>query len=576
MSNPKPSPLEPALALFRRVKAMVLGLSRPAKILAASTAAAVVLIAGYVVFTMANEPYTALFTNLDREDAAALIVKLKEKKVPYRLQGDGTTIEVPESKVRETRLDLAGSGLPRGAGVGFESFDKVRLGATEFEQRVLFRRALEGELARTFGTLGAVQSARVHLVLPERSVFVSKNEPASASIVVKLKPGASLGSADVAAMVNLAGSSVPGLSADRVTLVTTEGTMLHRPRRSRDGESSVDDEDERTSQFRALESGLEERTRAMLERVLGAGHVDVRVTADVDRARVERVEDHYDPRNGPMMRTEQWSVERATTEDANTSAAGIPGAESNLPDAKNAANGANAADGGAPAVATNVTKTASGVVRESHNRAFEIDHVSEKRILPAGTLRRITVAVVVDGAPAAGGAVATRTPEELAKLTSLVRSAVGADDKRGDVVTVESMPFTLGTPEDVGPTAPEPLWTKLPPRWRYAVMGGAAVLAIVLFSVVAVSRKRAVARAKVRDAERLAAAAQPAMLIAPDEPEELSADQLREAAHERALRDPATAALVLRFWLSNGEVAAPAAGSRALGDAPARALERSA
>jgi len=131
--------------------------------------------------------YAALFSQLDRDDASAIVAKLKELKIPYRVDGDGTTIEVPESRARELRLELAGSGLPRGGGVGFEAFDRMRLGATDFEQRVLYRRALEGELARTIATLDAVESARVHLVLPEKSVFVTRSEPASASIALRLR-----------------------------------------------------------------------------------------------------------------------------------------------------------------------------------------------------------------------------------------------------------------------------------------------------------------------------------------------------------------------------------------------------
>ena len=132
-----------------------------------------------------SDLWGVLFSQLERDDAAALVAKLRELKVPYRLRDEGAAIDVPEARVHELRLELASAGLPRGGGVGFESFDRMRLGATEFEQRVLYRRSMEGELARSISSLTAVQSARVHLVMPERSVFVSRNDPASASVVVR-------------------------------------------------------------------------------------------------------------------------------------------------------------------------------------------------------------------------------------------------------------------------------------------------------------------------------------------------------------------------------------------------------
>ncbi len=199
MSEPsKPLSLPRSVTLLLgRVAASLRALSRPARVMLATTTALALLFGGFVVLQTANESYSPLFSQLEREDAATIVAKLKELKVAYRVDADGTTIEVPESKARELRLELAGSGLPRGGGVGFESFDKMRMGATDFEQRVLYRRALEGELTRTIGTLGAVESARVHLVLPEKSVFVSRGEPASGSIILRLRRGRSLGPSEV-------------------------------------------------------------------------------------------------------------------------------------------------------------------------------------------------------------------------------------------------------------------------------------------------------------------------------------------------------------------------------------------
>ena len=517
----------------QRAVQWLVALSRPAKVFLGTTLLAAALLAGYVSVHSASPTYVVLFANLEREDAAAVVAKLKEMKVPYRIEGDGAVVEVPEPQVRELRLELAGAGLPRGGAVGFESFDKMRLGATEFEQRVLYRRALEGELSRTIGSVAAVQGARVHLVLPEKSVFVSRNEPASASIVVKLHAGRALGAGEIGSIVHLVAASVPGLTPDRVALVSTDGIVLHKPRRP--GEESGSD-DERVTQARSLEATLEERARSFVEKLVGQGHVDVRVTAELDTTRLERVEDRYDPRTG-SLRSEEKNVEHAGD---GTSATGVPGAESNLP--TGGGRGA-AVDGGAPQTA---------VTRESHTRNFELDHIVEKRFVAAGTLRRLTVAVVVDGIPQSA---VPRSPEEMAKISALVRSAVGADDKRGDVVTVESVPFIAPAVEIVPPPPPVSVFE---PK-KHGPYVGVIGAALGLFAAMLVVRRR---KRVAREALALAAAAPRLLLEEPEEveppPVEPDATDLRRLVNERASQDPATAALILRSWLGEHDDAADA------------------
>jgi flagellar M-ring protein FliF len=535
-------------AALAKAKALVAGLSRPARVMLVTTTAMALLFGAFVLYERANEPYVALFSQLDREDAATIVAKLKELKVSYRVDGDGTTVEVPESRVRELRLELAGAGLPRGGGVGFESFDKMRLGATDFEQRVLYRRSLEGELARTIATIGSVESARVHLVMPEKSVFITRSEPASASIALRLRPGRSLGPSEVAGVVHLVASAVPALDADRITVVTTDGTMLHRPRKSGSGPDVDDgsgDEDARAL-ARSYETSLEDRVRGMLEKVVGPGHADVRVTADLDPGRVERLEDHYDPAR-TALRSEEQTIERGTGELDDT-VAGVPGAESNLPNgaSRGATGGARAGaavavDGGAPAASAG-SVLAAGTLRESHTRNFEVDHVSEKRFVASGAVRRLAVAVVLDGTKGDKGPV-PRPKEEIARLTALVRSAAGATDTRGDVVTVESMPFVVQDAEAAESSATPSRLNRLELVRRWAPLALGAVLALSL--VIAAIRWRPVLAAL---PQQIAEAVAPASLGAPLRPLIDSGD-LRAKAHARALGDPATAALVLRFWL---------------------------
>ena len=541
------------------------GLSKQVRIFVLTTVVALVLLGAFFGFRNANPTYATLFSNLDREDAAQVVAKLKEMKVPYHIEGDGTVIEVPEDKARELRLELAGAGLPRGGAVGFESFDKMRLGATEFEQRIMYRRALEGELSRTIGSVAAVQNARVHLVLPEKSVFVSKNEPSSASVVLKLRGGRALGQGEVSSIVHLVSTSVAGLSPDHVSIVTTEGTVLHKPKRIGEG-GGVDGDDERATQARTLEATLEERARSMVEKVTGPGKVDVRVTADIDSSRVEHIEDHYDP-SRTALRSEEKSVERTGDE---IPLAGVPGAESNLPGgsprlgaapAPAAANAANAADGGAPATtqtATAMTATASGTLRESHTRNFEVDHVTDKRTISGGVLRRLTVAVVVDGGPGVNGL--THSKEEMEKISSLVRNAVGYDEKRGDAVTVEAVPFLVGEAPMAAPT-PSFIST-IPPKKLYPALGGLALVFLVFVALSARSMKKkhtvrtALALASAKD--RAAAEAVRIEILAPEpKKDESDPDELRRMVRERAQLDPATAALVVRSWLGSLEKAQP-------------------
>lgn len=541
------------------------GMSKQARILVITTVVALVVLGTFFGMRGSNPTYATLFSNLERDDAAQVVAKLKEMKVPYRLEGDGTVIEVPEAQARELRLELAGAGLPRGGAVGFESFDKMRLGATEFEQRIMYRRALEGELSRTIGSVAAIQNARVHLVLPEKSVFVSKNEPSSASVVLKLRGGRALGQGEVSSIVHLVSTSVAGLSPDHVSIVTTEGSVLHKPKRV--GEGADGGDDERAAQARQLEATLEERARSMVEKVTGPGKVDVRVTADIDSSKVEHIEDHYDPTKS-ALRSEEKSVERAGGDEIPL--AGVPGAESNLPGGAPrlgaapapapAAAAANAADGGAPVQAAPATAvaatTAGGTMRESHTRNFEIDHVTEKRTVNGGVLRRLTVAVVVDqGAGVNGG---LHTKEEIDKISSLVRNAVGYDAQRGDAVTVEAVPFLGGAAPE---PAPEPsLLSKIPPKKLY---GAAGALALVVLVAAALSLRSLKKKSAVRTAlaiasakEKAAAEAVRVEILAPEpKKDEGDPDELRRLVRERAQLDPATAALVVRSWLGSLEKA---------------------
>ncbi|MFO0553032.1 MAG: flagellar basal-body MS-ring/collar protein FliF [Polyangiaceae bacterium] len=554
MSDPK-KPGPPSL--FTKALERVKRIPRPLLVLIGTTLLAGIGLAIWLAVRAANEPYAVLFSNLSQDDAAAVVAKLKEMKVPHRVT-EGGRIEVPEARVHELRLEVAGAGLPRGGGVGFESFDKMRLGATEFEQKVMFKRALEGELTRTVSSIDGVESVRVHLVLPEKSVFSKAREPGSASVVLKLKPGRELEQHDIGAVVHLVASAVPGLSADRVTLVTTDGVLLRKPRVSADGsasaEDSSDDAQERLKQTSELESRLEERAREILERAVGAGHVDVKVSAELDFSAVERTEDRFHPKQTGILRSEEQTIERQGGAIDDT-VAGVPGAESNLP---------TGTDDEEETGDTATPTKSGGLVREQHTRNFEVDRVTEKRSSRGAFVKRLAVAVIVDGVPAEDGSETTvaRSPEELAKLEALVRGVVGIDDERKDLISVQSIPFSLNptevaaAPDESSAETPAAAEPKKDLR-RSPILIGAGAGGLVLLLLFAILLKRRRARRRAAEEEKARALALAEAKAAELLPEKID---YRAEALRRAEEDPATAALILRAWLNaHAELEAPKA-----------------
>lgn len=518
------------------------------KVFIGATLFTIAAIGTYISLAPMLRDDAVLFSQLEHEDAAAIVEKLNAQNIPYELAGDGTTIRVPEERVHELRLSLASEGLPRGGQVGFESFENMRLGATEFEQHVTYRRAMEGELARTISTVSAVKSARVHLVMPRKSVFAQKREPASASVVVKLS-GGTLAPDEVNGIVNLVASAVPGLAPETIALVTTDGRMLHRPRPSGDdgGVSPIDSD--QLEATRAIETTLEQRAREQLERVLGPGQVDVRVSAEVDTAKVERKTDTYNPEQ-TALRSEQVSEERVGgAPGAPDTVAGVPGAEANLPGGEAIVGEAGEQNQG----------TDGGILRKSYTKNHEVSHEQERRISVAQDVKRLTVAVAINDAKKnEQGEVVPRTDAEIAALQALVQNAIGFDVERGDSMTIEAVPFFE---QDIPEPAPEPELLPIPEPYKPLVDKWMPLAKIVLTGLLAligflyVRRKirKGVAAFKKRQRELKAAeetkAALAAARIEKQTEEKVLEVDYRVEALGKAQTDPATAALILRNWL---------------------------
>src|SRR5581483_7149596 len=412
-------------AMWAQLWAFFSGLPPARRILIAGVGAASMAAVLGVAWWVQRPLYRPLFTNLSQQDAGAIVEALKAEKVPFELEDGGRAVLVPSERLYELRLSLASRGLPEGGGIGFELFDRQTLGQTDFLQRLNYQRALQGELGRTIGQLGGVESARVHIAIPERSVFVAEDRRPSASVVVKLAPGRALSRAQVDGIVHLVASSVESLDADSVTVVDEAGRMLTADRGR--GDAAAASSTALDTQH-ALERQLEERVETMLGAVVGRDKAIARVAASLDLARVERTEETWDP-DRSAVRTQRTTKEETT---APHGPGGAPGVQANL---------TNEATGPSPAE----PPTSS---RKDESQSYEISKVVSRTVAPAGAVKQLSVAVLIDGTYSEEGGKRVFQPrpqEELDRLRDLVKSAVGISEARGDKVEIESVPFQTET-----------------------------------------------------------------------------------------------------------------------------------
>lgn len=367
-----------------------------------------------------NQPdYRLLLGNLPPEDANRVVAMLQGEKVKYRLEDGGTSILVPANDVYDMRLKVAGSNTIQGAGQGFEIFDNIQVGETDFVQKMKYQRALQGELSRTIGEFPGVESARVHLVLPHKSLFIEEQQSPSASVVLKMQPGSQFENKDVEPIVNLLVMSVEGLDKNHVSVSDSAGRVLYYPEEdSLTGLSTTQLEYKTT-----VQSTLERRIEEMLSPVIGPGKVIARVNADLDFSQKTRRLELYDP---------EKTVLRSTTR-SEMSERGQSTLDSQSPDANFRAD--------------NITGGLSEQEKSSENRTenYEINKEEQNIISPVGEVSRLSVAVIVDGTYSkneAGEMVFTpRSKEEIDRIQQLIRNAVGYDSARGDSIEVTSISF---------------------------------------------------------------------------------------------------------------------------------------
>jgi len=373
----------------------------------AGTIVGIVFVVGWV----SDATYSRLYSDIDEAEAGEVINYLNDNKIPYRLTGNGRTVEIPSSDVYKTRISLAAEGIPRSGSIGYSIFDQNNLGMTDFLQNLNFRRALEGELTRTITQLSEVQAARVHIVMPKERLFREDKKEATASVVLKLAGNSGLSKRQVSGVAHLVAASVEGLKPANIAILDYDGNLL----------SSGQEDDpvaglsgSQMEVRKNVEQYLEDKAQSMLDGVLGAGKSVVRVTAELDFQQLERTSENYDP-NTPSIRSE----ERTKTTNSNSD--------------KQVEASESLAEENSEITITN----------------YELNKTVEHMINAVGGIKRLSMAVMVDGtyheveneAGVLQGVYQPRPQEELDRLAAIVRTAIGFDVERNDQLEVVNMPF---------------------------------------------------------------------------------------------------------------------------------------
>ncbi len=412
--------------------------------------------------------FRTLYTALAPEDAAAVVQKIREAGIEYRLDEAGAGVLVPSDRLADARLALAGAGLPKSGRIGFELFDRTNLGASDFAEQVNYRRALEGELERTVATLSEVEQARIHITFARDSVFLDDRQPSKATVVLRLRRSARLPQPSVIAIANLVASAVEGLDPDAVAIIDSNGRLLNRPHPQGDADTQLA---AANLDYRGqIESELLTKINTALGPLLGPDRFHASVSADCDFSSSEENEETVDPAKSAVLTSQ-------TTEESSggLTAGGTPGTASNLPQST-----------------ARATRGSSGLFRRSENASYQTSRVVRHTVSPKGAIRKISTAVLVDQSIRweGTGAKARKilvppSPEVLKGVHDIVAGITGFSGQRGDQIIVETLPFE-NTLEAEPPGAPAAPLKQPPPRFdlkQPVVIGGAAFLLLLLVCV---------------------------------------------------------------------------------------------
>ncbi len=534
----------------------------PKPILLGAAAALVAVIVAVAMWS--SEPkYKVLFSNLDDRDGGAIVTALGTMNVPYKYNDTGTALLVPADRVYDARLQLASQGLPRGGSVGFELMDNARFGASQFAEQINYQRGLEGELARSIESMHTVQHARVHLAMPRQSLFVRERQPPTASVLLNVYPGRSLSDAQVSAISWLVASSVPELTAENVSIVDQNGRLLSSPL----GEGRGMDADQ-MRMVRETEQRTVERILTILNPLVGPGNVHAQASAEMDFARREETSEVYRPNQEPGQAAVRSQQTSDSTQRGVNPAQGVPGALSNQPPGNAQAPIANPPQAQPPRPGQpqqpnaqqqqqqqqqqTGTQAAGGSLNERRDATtnYEVDRTISHIKQPVGNLKRLSVAVVVNYIRDKDGEPQALPPEELNKLTNLVREAMGYSESRGDSLNLVNSQFNDGPPAV--------------PMWRDPEMISLfkTILAWLVGGVLALWLYRKLRRTvgeylyppvdpEVAEAERLEAQREAQDLARAKETDRYQ-DNL-DRARTMANKDPRAVAMVLRTWMTKDE-----------------------
>lgn len=449
--------------IMQQITAFVRGLTLRQKVTLGAGAAVVAGTIWVFVALLGKGDYKTLYSGLSSSDAQSMSQKLTAKNIPFQLSSDGTSIMVPSDQLDKARLEMAAEGSPQSGRMGFELFDKPNWAGSDFAEKVNYQRALEGELERTILTMDEIDAVRVHLVMPQESLFTEQEREAKASVVIKLK-GGQLGDDAQEAITHLVASAVDNLKPENVTLINADGGM---PILAHAGGT-----ENRPRSWAEYEAALAQKVVATLEPVVGEGKVHANVTVEYDLAASESTQETYDP-NGSVVLTSEISEERV----GETGAQGTPGTTSNIPGKQLTP----------PAKAPAAAPDSESQGLHTENKTFAVSKTTRHSVLPAGTLKRIDAAVLVDDATQivdnSGKKVESRrkrTPDEMKQIEDLVTAAIGIDATRGDKVAVENLSFqTL----PIEPPAPPTLSQRVVPmvdKWINVIRYGALGLLFLL------------------------------------------------------------------------------------------------
>jgi len=464
-------------------------LTRPQKVALVAIPLIVAIALLSLVLWASRPQYVPLFTKQGASEAGAITEKLKELKIDYRLADGGTTIEVPQKDLAEARIQLANAGLPAKSTFSFEYLDQLRIGETDADRKLRYILGLQNELEQTIGTLEGVEYARVHIVMPEESLFAGSQKDTTAAVTIKRKNGEEMSESQIRAIANLIAYSVEGLTTDKVSIVDTNGNILS----DKIGNSSQMLTSDQLKYQQMVEDNLRKSVQTMLDKVFGAGATIVRTNAtlDFDQKRITS----QISEEGPVTSRQQTSERSSSTSETG----GVPGTTANVP--------------GYPVTGGNNTNSTSE--KNSLSEQFQPSITQQETVVSPGQIKRLTVSVLADAD--------TITEEQLASINSIVSSAVGIDQNRGDLVQVARLPFNKTT--QMEEEAAREAAAKKAQLVLYGQIGAAVLIALILLIVLLrLRKKKHLAALEVPEGQRLVTLEEAEQILAAQMEAERAAD----------------------------------------------------